>query len=1070
MRFLQSAQELARGARTWRSRALGGRNVLKNALAWGLLLLGAFSSDAMMDGGAEVLPPPPPLFFTHPLNLGVEAYSMLQDREGFLWIVTAHSGMAKYDGREVRFLKCEPGKLSTSTVVAAREDHRGVLWIATAGGGLNAYDKETDSVQIFRHQEDDPSSLNSDTFSYRNHGNQVLLEDRQGRLWCGTNRGVDRLESDDRRGVFFVHVPFADGAPRMVHALLEDRRGRIWVGTDKGLARIDAAGERAESVAEGLGGILKGHPVFCLLEDRQGNLWTGGTTGLHRFDASGDVRHISAGNRAPGMPDMAVNSLTEDAEGRLILGSTMGPPGMWRWDPETGRCAVYRHDPSDVRSLGTSALPVRSSFLDRQGTLWVLHGTGKIDLGSFSGGPFRIWRREKILSRGLAENIVGGVVRDEEGSLWFATFGGLDHYDPKKDLFHHFSHVPGDGGTLPHRAATALAKDRRHRLWVGSPAGLSLFDRSSNRMIRHVVAPAIYAICPDPLSDDVLWLGTMDQGLLRYHVPTDTWRRMPLPLSSDEDRRVHHKIWSVVPDREDPTLLWLPIFGGGLDCFDTRKEHWQHVVGTGGRAECEGSDRVTAILQDRRGRFWVGTDDRGLLSFDRKKKTFTPISLDFGGGVLSAWSLEEDAEGQLWMGTQTGLWCFNAEALTLRSFVRGDGLPEESFLPRSAATEDGRLWFMTLEGMVSVLPSSLKKNTTPPPVYLAALRRQGVPLTLGQAPERVRELTLRWPDNAFEFDFVALNYLFPEKNRYAYKLEGIDTTWFHAGDRGTGRYVGLPGGTYVLRMKASNNDGVWSAEGASLRVVVVPSFWERWTFRGAVGGGLLASALLFWFWRTRRIRARQLDLSLKVRQRTSQLAAANDRLQREIQERRRAEEALRSLLVTDELTGLCNRRGFYERARAMEAQAWSLSRPLFVIYMDMDDFKEINDSFGHTVGDEALREMGALLKNVFGDEPVLARLGGDEFVVLGFAEEGERFGLRLRDHFRKALEDRNARTSRPYRLNLSLGMSLGRGEMGDVELLVREADDAMYAEKMAQRLRRLRKEHGDRAFFPPPEE
>lgn len=101
---------------------------------------------------------------------------------------------------------------------------------------------------------------------------------------------------------------------------------------------------------------------------------------------------------------------------------------------------------------------------------------------------------------------------------------------------------------------------------------------------------------------------------------------------------------------------------------------------------------------------------------------------------------------------------------------------------------------------------------------------------------------------------------------------------------------------------------------------------------------------------------------------------------------------------------------------------------------------------------------------------ILARLGGDEFVVLGFAEEGERFGLRLRDHFRKALEDRNARTSRPYRLNLSLGMSLGRGEMGDVELLVREADDAMYAEKMAQRLRRLRKEHGDRAFFPPPEE
>ncbi|HQF92151.1 MAG TPA: two-component regulator propeller domain-containing protein, partial [Synergistaceae bacterium] len=268
---------------------------------------GALALMALVAGGAEGnLSPAPPLFFTHPLHLGMEVYSLLQDRDGFLWIVTAHAGVAKYDGRKVHFLKEGPQGLSTNTVVAALEDRRGRIWIATAGGGLNVYDKDTNSVRVFRHREGDPHSLNSDTFSYKNHGNQVLLEDRAGGLWCGTLRGVSRLESDDRRGVFFTTVPFADGVPRTVYALLEDRRGKIWVGTDRGLSRLDPSRGVIETWTVGSLGELEGKAVFCLLEDRDGNVWAGGDSGLHGLLASGGVRHIPPGDPESGLPDMAI--------------------------------------------------------------------------------------------------------------------------------------------------------------------------------------------------------------------------------------------------------------------------------------------------------------------------------------------------------------------------------------------------------------------------------------------------------------------------------------------------------------------------------------------------------------------------------------------------------------------------------------------------------------------------------------------------------------------------------------------------------------------------------------------
>jgi signal transduction histidine kinase len=147
-------------------------------------------------------------------------------------------------------------------------------------------------------------------------------------------------------------------------------------------------------------------------------------------------------------------------------------------------------------------------------------------------------------------------------------------------------------------------------------------------------------------------------------------------------------------------------------------------------------------------------------------------------------------------------------------------------------------------------------------------------------------VTFRWPDNSFEFGFAALNYTQSENNQHAYMLEGFDRDWNTIGTRRFGRYTNLPGGTYTLRLKGSNNDGVWNEEGVSIKVTVVPPFWGTAWFWGIVALTLAGSIFGGYRLRVRSLEARGRELERQVKGRTAELRW-------EVDQRLRAEEALR---------------------------------------------------------------------------------------------------------------------------------------------------------------------------------
>ena len=168
---------------------------------------------------------------------------------------------------------------------------------------------------------------------------------------------------------------------------------------------------------------------------------------------------------------------------------------------------------------------------------------------------------------------------------------------------------------------------------------------------------------------------------------------------------------------------------------------------------------------------------------------------------------------------------------------------------------------------------------------------------------------------------------------------------------------------------------------------------------------------------------------------------------RDITERKQQEEALKALLLVDELTGLYNRRGFLTLAQQQLKLAKRGHRELLLLFVDMDDFKEINDTFGHNEGDVALTRAAAILRKTFRDSDIIARLGGDEFVVLAADIVHGRAQVII-DRLRQELDERNEKDGYGYRLSFSVGVaSFDPLRPPSIEDLLATADAMLYEQK-----------------------
>ncbi len=864
-------------------------------------------------------------------------WSMVEDSSGMLWVGT-ENGLNMFDRERERFIRyrndvSDPHSLSNDVVLALYEDHQGTLWIGTRGG-LNKFERSTGRFIHYRNNPSDAYSLSHDTV-------WTIHEDHVGMLWVGTSVGLNMFDRETGRFVRYEHDSQDPHSlsHNLVQTIYEDQAGGLWIGTGRGgLNRFNRGAQGFDQYLIDPHGYdvddFTYNDIKAVYEDQEGVLWIGTDGGgLYIFDrvTKRFVHYQTDPDSSYSLSNNYVNAIYEDRTGVLWVGTWGG--GINKYDRMRARFVHHQADPNDANSLSHNG--VLALYEDRSGILWV--GTDGGGLDSFyrqsesQRGWFDHYKHDPDNPYSLSSNYVVSLYEDRMGALWVGTHGeGLDQLDRSTGRFVHYQAA---ANSLSHNVIESIYEDRAGVLWVGTGGGglnklLSAnlvtdgsaqgaeslefvhYRTSINNLASATGAKSVYVD-----ASGVLWIGNHGGGLNRLLI-SDIGE-----FRQDNDIFVHYQtsfkdpqglgrdiIWTIYEDRTGE--LWLGTHGRGLGKFDRESETFTYHLRDRDNPRSLSHNVIFSIYEDSSGMLWIGTGGGGLNRFDRDREMFIHYTAQDGLSDNVVYCILGDDQGDLWLSTNKGLSRFDPQAETFRNYGTRDGLQGYEFSRACYKSRWGEMFFGGMNGFNAFYPSEVQDNLYVPPVVLTSLTQGGEAVDLDRALEKVTHVTFSWPKNFFEFEFAALSYVQPEKNRYAYKLEGFDEEWNYIGTRRFGRYTNLEGGTYTLRLRASNNDGVWNETGAALEVTIVPPLWKAWWFRGGVILLLAVVLVAGYQVRVRRIAARTHELESQVEERTFEIERRRQELEalyhadEELYQHLRLDQVLRALVaITVDILG-----------------------------------------------------------------------------------------------------------------------------------------------------------------------
>jgi diguanylate cyclase (GGDEF)-like protein len=891
------------------------------------------------------------------------AKAVAQDGDGFLWIGTL-GGLARWDGYRMRVYAPDPqaeGALPDNVVQVLHRDAAGRLWVGTSAAGLVRHDPDSDRfVRV-------PVGAGG----LAHVSVKSIADDGAGGLWVATDGGLDRVEAGGT-----VQRDGAAGGlpPGPVHVLLRDRAGALWAGTPAGLYRR-AAGARAFELVP-LAADVAAEPL-ALAEDRAGRLWVG--TQRHGVFVL-EPREGGGARPVPGLAQLQVNTIVEARDGELWFGTAS--QGIVAHEPASG---LQRHISNRV------ALPVSLAdntlhhlFRDRAGLVWAATNRG-ISRHDPRQSAVLTWYGPIVREGGREdgrriEAEVSWILPMPDGRVWLATHKrGVDIVDPSGALAGALRPDPArPQSALPQDTVLALERANDGRVLVATKRGLYRASADGRRVERLAVGArdvqaSTWAMKVD---GDTVWLGGQHDGLWRLDLASGRAEAQP-GTAALSDQRI------TVIAKDGPNALWVGT-RNGLNRLDLASGQVERLLPDTTRPRSLPAGFITTLHTDRRGRLWVGTYGGGIAvqAGPRAAGEFTRVAAAQGLPDDNVNAFVEGGDGAVWVSLDSGFARIDPETLAVRALKRAEGVVLPMYWTGSAArTDEGELLFGGSGGITVVRPTAVPPWTDRPPVVVSELAVGGVRVPPRRHQGETAPPVLVSPDaNALSVEFAAIDYSAPERNRYAYKLEGYDADWTETDpSRRLAVYTNLPPGDYRLRLRGSNRDGAWNDEALTLPVRVLPAWWQTWWARGLAL--LLVAAALFAIvqQRTRSLRARQAELERKVRERTAELEALSRQL---------AQTA-----ITDPLTGLHNRRFLTEHidgelaAAARRAHdgaqghAATDTDHVFLI-IDVDRFKQVNDRHGHGAGDAVLVQFGQRLLAELRGSDHLVRWGGEEFLAV----------------------------------------------------------------------------------------
>lgn len=788
-------------------------------------------------------------------------FGMAQDDRDFIWLGT-ETGLNRYDGYNFivyDYDRDDPASISNGFINALFKDRSGILWIGTEKG-FNRFDPRAETFTRYLH---DPKNQ----FSISHNRILSICEDSFGYIWIGTECGLNRFDKKKKTFTSYYHYP-ADKhslSHNIVCNVYVDNNGQLWIGTyGGGLNQYDREKDRFFHFQHIPGDTfsLSSDKVLALCEDNTGIFWVGTEGGgLCKFDRLNEAFfHFKHNRKNPySISDNTVNAIYQDKSGTLWIGTNDG--GINMFSPKKNRFHSFTFSPNVTTSLSNNR--IQSIMEDNSRSIWFGTRGGGVNIYNKDTQRFTHYKTDATDPNSLSYGGVRPIYEDSSGILWIGTDGGgLNRFDREKDLFTHYKHNSYDPFSINDNRVFAICEDSTGVLWVGTNGkGLNGFDRKYEIFVHFTHDPKN----PHSLSDNrirdmlidragYLWIATNGGGINKFNLETEKFTRYQ-NNPQDSFSIKSDRTYCIYEDRAGD--LWIGTFGGGLNKFDRKTERFTHYMTDTNNVNSISKDFVLAVYEDSKGYLWIGTVGGGLNKFDRPKGTFTRFTTKDGLPDNLIYDILEDSTGNLWMSTNRGLSKFNPETGKFKNYDIRDGLQSNEFNTGTGhKNKRGEMFFGGVNGFNIFHPDSIKNNIYIPSIVITEFQIFNTPVPVGKMTDgrsvlskpitETKSLTLSYKDNVITFGFAALHFVYPERNQYAYLMEGLEKKWNYVKNRRYATYTTLPAGNYVFRVKGSNNDGVWNNAGASIKLKIIPPYWQTWWFYLLIGVVILAiSSLAF---------------------------------------------------------------------------------------------------------------------------------------------------------------------------------------------------------------------------------
>lgn len=766
--------------------------------------------------------------------------SIIQDREGFMWFAT-QDGLNRFDGYNFKIYKKDTDdkySISENFLNILYEDNNSeIIWIGTYNSGLIMYDKLSDRFTNLKSMDE-----------IANEYITALIEDGENNLWIGTfHKGIFKFNSEKdcliKIDLDFLYKDDIAEKNNIMSLQYDKYENKMYVGIWKGgLYKIDLSGNENEYFqCNDKADTIISDNVTILYLDLKRNLWIGTDNGLTKYslikNTFENFQHNV--NNADSISGNTINDICEDKEGNIWIG-TYGA-GLNKYLYSFG--SFINFTTKDDKEYGVVCDKIISICFDRTNVLWIgtlAEGLLKLDTDQKkfnlifnSDKEFKEDERNKISSIHAISNndILFGTFSDGmynfQKSFRSNSFKKIPEI--KKDYIFQITGV-GDGSYWVTGSNTGLCKIKFSKKTI-----------SHFNILNESVKSQILKICKIKTDPDLLLIGTKNEGVKIF----DTLNKTILEENIVKDSK-NFEVKSMLIDTDNN--LWIATNPKGLICFKNIFISKEKIsIDSYVKFDC--GNTVLCIHEDDEKNIWVGTVSSGLQKVQDSNKV-TEIYTEKDGlcsncilGIL------EDENGNLWLSTGKGLSRFNKKNRTFKNYDITDGLNNLEFNDGAYyKDEDGTMYFGGNDGINYFKPDEIKDNIFIPNIvftdfqifYTSVKGSPDNPVLKKNIPF-ANQITLSYTQSVFSLEFAALIFNNPQKNLYAYMMEGFDDDWIYCGTRRTATYTNLDPGEYIFRVKGSNNDGLWNEEGTSIKIIITPPWYKTVLFKGLVGLGVIGS-------------------------------------------------------------------------------------------------------------------------------------------------------------------------------------------------------------------------------------